>query len=156
MRTIGLIGGMSWVSTETYYRRINSEVQRRLGGFNSAHLLIESVNYNDVARLKLHDDWDAAADLMIRSAKKLEEAGATAILICSNAMHKIHGQVAAAVNVPVLHIADCIGDRMKVAGIKGAGLVGRLKVITEAFNGKRLVAKGVALAPEAVEREEEI
>ena len=156
MRTIGLIGGMSWVSTETYYRRINSEVQRRLGGFNSAHLLIESVNYNDVARLKLHDDWDAAADLMIRSAKKLEEAGATAILICSNAMHKIHAQVAAAVNVPVLHIADCIGDRMKADGIKRAALVGTHNVMTEGFYRKRLVAKGVTLVPADMERAEEI
>ncbi|HEY9092154.1 aspartate/glutamate racemase family protein [Parasphingorhabdus sp.] len=156
MRTIGLIGGMSWVSTETYYRRINSEVQRRLGGFNSAHLLIESVNFNDVARLQLHDDWDAAAEVMIRSAKRLEQAGSTAILICANSMHKIYDQVASQVDVPVLHIADCVGDRMKADGIKRAALIGTRNVMTEGFYRKRLVAKDVALVPPDLGRAEEI
>lgn len=156
MRTIGLIGGMSWVSTETYYRRINSEVQRRLGGFNSAHLLIESVNFNDVARLQLHDDWDAAAEVMIGSAKRLEQAGSTAILICANSMHKIYDQVASQVDVPVLHIADCVGDRMKADGIKRAALIGTRNVMTEGFYRKRLVAKDVALVPPDLGRAEEI
>lgn len=156
MRKIGLIGGMSWVSTESYYRRINSEVQRRLGGFASAHLLIESVNYSDYARLQSDDDWDAAAGLMTRSAKRLENAGATAILICSNAMHKIYEQVAPEVGVPILHIADCVGDKMMADGIRNAALIGTRNVMTEGFYRKRLVAKGVTLSPPDGDRAEEI
>jgi len=156
MRKFGLIGGMSWVSTESYYRRINSEVQRRLGGFSSAHLLIESVNYNDYARLQSDDDWDAAAGLMIRSAKRLENSGATAILICSNAMHKIYDRVSPEVNVPLLHIADCLGDKMVADGVKNAALIGTRNVMTEGFYRKRLVAKGVTLSPPDEGRAEEI
>lgn len=156
MRKIGLIGGMSWVSTERYYRRINSEVQRRLGGFSSAHMLIESVNYSDYARLQSDDDWDAAAGLMIRSAKRLEQAGATAILICSNAMHKIYDRVAPEVGVPILHIANCVGDKMMADGIKQAALIGTRNVMTEGFYRKRLVAKGITLSPPDPDRAAEI
>jgi aspartate racemase len=156
MRKIGLIGGMSWVSTESYYRRINSEVQRKMGGFASAHLLIESVNFNDYARLQSDDDWDAAAGLMTRSAKRLAVSGATAILICSNAMHKIYEQVQEEVGVPILHIADCVGDKMVVDGINSAALIGTRNVMTEGFYRKRLVGKGIALSPPDEERVEEI
>ncbi|QTD57582.1 aspartate/glutamate racemase family protein [Parasphingorhabdus cellanae] len=156
MRKIGLIGGMSWVSTESYYRRINREVQRRLGGFASAHLLIESVNFNDYARLQLSDDWDAAAGLMTRSAKRLEQSGATAILICSNAMHKIYEQVAPEVDIPIFHIADMVGDKMIADGAKTATLIGTRNVMTEGFYRKRLVGKGITLTPPNEDRVEEI
>ncbi|WP_422344891.1 aspartate/glutamate racemase family protein [Parasphingorhabdus sp.] len=156
MRKIGLIGGMSWVSTESYYRRINSEVQRKLGGFTSAHMLIESVNFSDYARLQSDDDWDAAAGLMTRSAKRLEASGATAILICSNAMHKIYEQVQPEVGVPILHIADCVGDKMVADGIKNATLLGTRNVMTEGFYRKRLVGKGITLTPPDEDRVEEI
>ncbi len=156
MRKLGLIGGMSWVSTESYYRRINSEVQRKLGGFASAHLLIESVNFNDYARLQSDDDWDAAAGLMTRSAKRLEASGATAILICSNAMHKIYEQVAPEVGVPIIHIADCVGDKMITDGVKAATLLGTRNVMTEGFYRKRLVGKGITLTPPNEDRVEEI
>lgn len=156
MRKIGLIGGMSWVSTESYYRRINTEVQRRLGGLNSAHILLESVNFKDYARLQSDSDWDAAAGLMARSAKRLETSGATAVLICSNAMHKIYDKVAEAVDIPVLHIADCVGDKMAADGIKSASLIGTRNVMTEGFYRKRLVAKGITLSPPDEERVEEL
>lgn len=156
MRKIGLIGGMSWVSTESYYRRINSEVQRKLGGFTSAHMLIESVNFNDYARLQSDDDWEAAAGLMTRSAKRLEASGATAVLICSNAMHKIYEQVQPEVGVPILHIADCVGDKMVADGIKNATLLGTRNVMTEGFYRKRLVGKGITLTPPDEDRVEEI
>ena len=156
MRKIGLIGGMSWVSTASYYSRINSEVQRKLGGFSSAHMLIESVNFSEYARLQSDDDWDAAAGLMTRSAKRLEASGATAILICSNAMHKIYDRVQPEVGVPILHIADCIGDKMVADGIKSATLLGTRNVMTEGFYRKRLVGKGVTLTPPDEERVEEI
>ena len=156
MRKIGLIGGMSWVSTASYYSRINSEVQRKLGGFSSAHMLIESVNFSEYARLQSDDDWDAAAGLMTRSAKRLEASGATVILICSNAMHKIYDRVQPEVGVPILHIADCIGDKMVADGIKSATLLGTRNVMTEGFYRKRLVGKGVTLTPPDEERVEEI
>lgn len=156
MRKIGLIGGMSWVSTESYYRRINTEVQRRLGGLNSAHILLESVNFKDYARLQSDSDWDAAAGLMARSAKRLETSGATAVLICSNAMHKIYNIVAEAVDIPVLHIADCVGDKMVADGIKSAALIGTRNVMTEGFYRKRLVGKGITLIPPNEERAEEL
>lgn len=156
MRKIGLIGGMSWVSTASYYTRINSEVQKRLGGFSSAHMLIESVNFSEYARLQSDDDWDAAAGLMTRSAKRLENSGATAVLICSNAMHKIYEQVQAEVGVPILHIADHIGDRMVADGIQTATLLGSRNVMTEGFYRKRLVGKGITLTPPDETRVEEI
>jgi|TARA_R110001606_G_scaffold94125_2_gene208848 aspartate racemase len=156
MRKIGLIGGMSWVSTASYYTRINRIVQKRLGGFTSPHMLIESVNFSDYARLQSDDDWEAAAGLMTRSAKRLENAGATAILICSNAMHKIYDQVQPEVGVPIIHIADCVGDRMVADGIKMATLIGSRNVMTEGFYRKRLVGKGIVLSPPDEERVEEI
>lgn len=156
MRKIGLIGGMSWVSTESYYRRINSEVQRKLGGYNSAHLLMESVNFCEYARLQSHDDWEAAGGLMARSAKRLEQSGATAILICSNAMHKVYEQVESEIGVPILHIADTVGDKMVADGIKTATLLGTRNVMTEGFYRKRLVAKGITLTPPDEGRVDEI
>ena len=156
MRKLGLIGGMSWVSTASYYTRINSSVQKRLGGFASAHLLIESVNFSDYARLQSDDDWDAAAGLMTRSAKRLENSGATAVLICSNAMHKIYDRVQPEVGVPILHIADCVGDRMVADGIKSATLLGSRNVMTDGFYRKRLVGKGISLTPPDEERVEEM
>ncbi len=156
MRKIGLIGGMSWVSTEYYYRRINSEIQRKLGGFASAHMLIESVNFNDYARLQSDGDWDAAAGLMARSAKRLQISGATAILICANSMHKIYDKVAENIDVPLLHIADCVGDKMASDGVKHATLIGTRNVMTQGFYRKRLVAKGISLTPPDEQRVEEI
>ena len=156
MRKIGLIGGMSWVSTASYYTRINRIVQNRLGGFSSPHMLIESVNFSDYARLQSDDDWDAAAGLMTRSAKRLENSGATAVLICSNAMHKIYDRVQPEIGVPILHIADCVGDKMVADGIKSATLVGTRNVMTEGFYRKRLVGKGITLSPPDEARVEEI
>lgn len=156
MRKIGLIGGMSWVSTASYYTRINSIVQKRLGGFTSPHMLIESVNFSDYARLQSDDDWEAAAGLMSRAAKRLENSGATAVLICSNAMHKIYDQVQPEVGIPILHIADCVGDKMVADGIKTATLIGSRNVMTEGFYRKRLVGKGISLTPPDEERVEEI
>ena len=147
MRRIGLIGGMSWASTAFYYERINREVQRRMGDLNSAHLLIESVNFHDYAGLQSDDDWDAAAGLMTRSARRLAQSGATAILICSNAMHRVYEPVADAIDVPLIHIADCIGDTMRADGVESAALLGTRNVMTEGFFRERLVAKGLSLSP---------
>jgi aspartate racemase len=156
MRKLGLIGGMSWVSTELYYRRINSQIQKKLGGYNNAHLLIESVNFNDYVRLQAEDDWGKVSGLMQRSAKRLEKAGATAILLCANSMHRVYDDVAASVGIPVLHIAECIGAKMKADGITQAAIIGTRNVVTASWFRQRLVGHGVSLIPPDPDRVAEI
>jgi aspartate racemase len=146
MRKLGLIGGMSWYSTALYYDRINKQVQRRSGnGVCSAPLLIENLNFCDLAKATTDQDWDHVADVLMTSAKGLEAGGATAILISANSMHKVHDRVAAAVSVPVLHIADAVGAKMKAAGVVSAALIGTRNVMAENWYRQRLVKHGVTL-----------
>lgn len=147
MRKLGLIGGMSWYSTETYYARINKQVLRRTEGTCNAPLLIESLNFCDIARASSDAEWDHVADVLIRSAKRLDTAGATAILICANSMHKVHDRVAEAVSIPVIHIADAVGARMKAASVQSAALLGTANVMAENWYRQRLVKHGVTLLP---------
>ena len=156
MRKLGLIGGMSWLSTESYYTRINSEVQKRAGGMCSAPMIIENMNFCDLVRLEKEDEWAHAAGILVPAAKRLEDAGATAIVIAANSMHKIYDEIAGAVNVPVLHIADCVGERMRADGIKRAGLLGSRQVMTESFYRQRLIGHGIALSPPQMDRVEGI
>ena len=146
MRKLGLIGGMSWYSTALYYDRINKEVQRRSSNrLCSASLLLENLNFCDMAKANSEQDWDHVAQVLIASAKRLETAGATAILICANSMHKVHDRVAAAVSVPVIHIADAVGAKMKAAGVESAALIGTRNVMAENWYRQRLVKHGVTL-----------
>ncbi len=147
MRKLGLIGGMSWYSTEFYYRRINKQVQRRVGGLCSAPMLVDNLNFCDLARATSEQDWDHVAETLVTSAKRLEDGGATAILIGANSMHKVHAQVAEAVSVKVIHIADAVGQKMKAAGVKSAALVGTRNVMAENWYRQRLVKHGVTLLP---------
>ncbi|MCB2051143.1 MAG: amino acid racemase [Novosphingobium sp.] len=147
MRKLGLIGGMSWVSTRTYYEHINRTVQARAGALSSAPLLIESLDFAQLAGLSSAQDWDRAAGILSESAQRLEQAGAGALVIGANSMHKVYDRVAAAVSVPILHIADCVGARMKADGVKTAALIGTRNVMTESFYRERLVAHGVDLLP---------
>jgi aspartate racemase len=147
MRKIGLIGGMSWYSTEFYYRRINTQVQRRVSGLCSAPLLLDNLNFCDLAKATSEQDWDHVAEVLTASAKRLETGGATAILIGANSMHKIHDKVSAAVSVPVIHIADSVGQKMKAAGVKSAALIGTRNVMAENWYRQRLVKHGVTLLP---------
>lgn len=156
MRKIGLIGGLGWVSTQTYYRMINREVQRRLGPGCSASLALESLNSCDLTKLTSDEEWAYAAQRLIEAAQNLEKSGATAIIICANSMHKVYEKVAAAVEVPILNIADCVGDKMKADGIKRAALVGTRNVMTESFYRQRLVQHGIGLLPPVMTRVEEI
>jgi aspartate racemase len=110
-------------------------------------LLIESLNFCDIAKASSDAEWDHVADVLIRSAKRLETAGATAILICANSMHKVHDRVAEAVSVPVIHIADAVGARMKAAGVQSAALLGTANVMAENWYRQRLVKHGVTLLP---------
>ena len=147
MRKIGLIGGLSWYSTKTYYDHIQQGVQARLGKQASAPMVIESLDSSDLTRLSTADDWALAATALSESAQRLEAAGATAILIGANSMHKVYEPVAASVSVPILHIAECVGERMGADGVKSAALLGTSNVMTESFYRRRLVAHGIDLLP---------
>ena len=147
MRKLGLIGGMSWVSTRTYYEHLNRIVQRRVGGQASAPLLIESHDFAGLARLSGDDDWDRTAQTLAESARRLETAGAGALIIAANSMHRVYDEVAAAVGIPIIHIADCVGWRMAERGVRTAALLGTSAVMTESFYRQRLVAHGIRCCP---------
>ena len=147
LRKLGLIGGMSWISTRTYYEHINRIVQQRAGGHASAPLLIESPDFARLHALRESEDWERAAGILVESARGLEQIGATALVIGANSMHRVYDQVSSAVSIPILHIAECVGERMAADGVKSAALLGTSNVMTESFYRRRLVAHGVDLLP---------
>jgi aspartate racemase len=147
LRKLGLIGGMSWYSTRTYYEHINRGVQAKAGKLASAPLLIESLDSSELMRLSSADDWQRASDVLADSAQRLEAAGATAIIIGSNAMHKVFDAVAGDVAVPVLHIAECVGERMSAKGTRKAALLGTRNVMVESFYRQKLIARDIELLP---------
>ncbi|GGC22043.1 aspartate racemase [Novosphingobium marinum] len=147
MRKLGLIGGLSWYSTRTYYEHINRGVQRRVDRRTSAPLLIESLDFSGLVRLSSAEDWKRAGEELSASAKRLEDAGATAIIIGANSMHKVFDTVAEAVSVPMLHIADCVGRRMAQTKARRAALVGTRSVMIDSFYRERLIAHDIELLP---------
>lgn len=147
MRKLGMIGGMSWVSTAIYYDRINRTVQKRSHPMASAPLLIESLDFRQLYGLRENADWDRAAQVLSDSAKRLQDGGAEGLIICANSMHKVYDQVTDAIDIPVLHIAECVGEKMARDGCKSAALIGTRNVMTESFYRQRLVAHGVDLLP---------
>ncbi len=147
MRKLGIIGGMSWVSTATYYERINRIVQKRAAPMASAPLLIESLDFCQLYALVEERDWQRAAGVLTESAKRLEGAGAEGLIIGANSMHRLYDEVAAAIDIPILHIAEYVGLAMKRADKKSAALLGSRNVMTESFYRKRLVAHGIDLLP---------
>lgn len=147
MRKLGMIGGMSWVSTGIYYDRINRIVQRRAAPMASAPMMIESLDFCQLYALHEDKDWKRASGILSESAKRLEGAGAQALIIGANSMHKLYDDVAASVDVPILHIADYVGKALKKAGYKKAAIIGTRNVMTESFYRKRLVAHGIDLLP---------
>ncbi len=147
MRKLGLIGGMSWLSTRTYYDHMNNLVQARVGKQASAPLLIESLDFSSLTRLSSATEWAKAAKILAASAKRLEQAGATAIVIGANSMHKVYDEVAAAVSVPVIHIAECVAERMAQNGVGKAGLLGTRNVMLESFYRQKLIARDIELLP---------
>jgi aspartate racemase len=147
LRKLGLIGGMSWYSTRTYYEHINRGVQAKAGKQASAPLLIESLDFTDLVRLSSADDWRRASEVLLESARRLEAAGATALLIGAKSMHKVYDAVAGGVSVPVLHIAECVGTRMARDGTRKAALLGTRNVMVESFYRQKLIAHDVELLP---------
>lgn len=145
MRKIGLIGGMSWVSTRNYYEKINLMIQRRVAPMASAPMVIESLDFRALYGLRSEEDWARAAQVLGESARRLEQAGAGALLICANSMHRVFDKVQAEVGIPIIHIAEEVGKRMKDRGVGNAALLGTRNVMTESFYRRRLVGHGIDL-----------
>lgn len=145
MKTIGLLGGMSWESTALYYRLINEEARHKLGGLHSARIVLESLDFQDVEVLQDRGDWAAAGQLLADAARRIEAAGADFLLICTNTMHKVADDVAVAIDIPLLHIADATAERIKEAGIDTVGLLGTRFTMEQAFYKGRLKEKGIGV-----------
>lgn len=146
MHKLGLIGGMSWVSTAMYYEQINKGVARKLGGLTSAPLLIESFDFAPVARLQAEEKWDVLGKQLVAAARRLEEGGAEGLILCSNSMHKLYDQVVAAVDLPILHIADVTAAKMVKDGVRRAGLIGTRFTMSQSFYRERIEAHGIQVA----------
>jgi aspartate racemase len=138
MKTIGLIGGMSWESTALYYRQINEATRERLGGLHSARLLLYSVDFHDVELLQREGDWDQAGALLADAARSLALAGADFLVICTNTMHKVAPAIEAAVDIPLLHVVDAVARPIKQAGHATVGLLGTRFTMEQAFYRDRL------------------
>lgn len=139
MKTIGLIGGMSWESSLEYYRIINETVKARLGGLHSADCLMYSFDFAEIEALQMAGAWDAAADRMVEAARRLERGGADCIVICTNTMHKLAGAVQNSVDLPLIHIADPTAEAIKNSGIDTIGLLGTAFTMEQDFYKGRLI-----------------
>jgi aspartate racemase len=138
MKTIGLLGGMSWESTVTYYRMINEGIKARLGGLHSAKLCLYSVDFDEIEKLQHLGDWDSTAKILSRAASGLEAAGAEFLIICTNTMHKVATQIEQSINIPLLHIADATAEKVISKGIKSVGLLGTKFTMEQEFYKGRL------------------
>lgn len=154
MKTIGLLGGMSWESSAVYYRIINEAVMKRLGGLHSAQILMHSFDFAEIAALQRAGRWDLAAERLCEAAQRLERSGADLLLIGTNTMHKLAGEVAAAVQIPLIHIADPTGEAIKAQGLTKIGLLGTAYTMEQEFYKQRLVERfGLeVIVPEEQER----
>ena len=143
MKTIGLIGGMSWESTVTYYQLINEALKAKLGGLHSAKILLYSVDFAQIEQYQASSEWDKSAEVLTDAAKRLELAGADFIVICTNTMHKIAPQLQQALHIPILHIADATADALLAQGIRKVALLGTKYTMTQDFYKARLIALGM-------------
>ncbi len=141
MKTIGLLGGMSWESTALYYRLINEGVKERLGGLHSAKIVIVSLDFHEVEAMQMRDDWDEAALCLTAAARRIESAGAEFLLICTNTMHKVATQVQEGIDIPLLHIADATAEWIKADGKQRIGHLGTNFTMEEPFYKDRLVGR---------------
>ena len=155
MKSIGLIGGMSWASTALYYRLLNREVMSRLGGLRSARVLLSSLDFAEVVSGQQAGAWDALAALLADSARTLERAGADVVLIGTNTMHKVADAVQAAVSVPLLHIGDVTASAIRAAGCRRVALLGTRYTMEQPFYVEHLARHGIAsVVPDAEDRGE--
>lgn len=155
MKTIGLLGGMSWESTELYYRLINQGIKAQLGRLHSAKIALVSVDFQEIETLQHQGDWDIAGQILARAAQQVEAAGAHFLLICTNTMHKVAPQIQAAINIPLLHLADATAERIKTANMTTIGLLGTAFTMEQDFYKGRLTNQhGLnVLVPNAADRQ---
>lgn len=155
MKTIGLIGGMSWESTALYYQLINREVGRRLGKLHSAPLHLISLDFEDIASRQRAGDWDGMSRVLVDAARRLERGGADCVLIGTNTMHRVADDVQAAIRVPLLHIADAAAQAIRARGLNRVGLLGTRFTMEQAFYRDRLAAQDIeCVVPTEAERVE--
>ncbi|MEZ5535287.1 MAG: aspartate/glutamate racemase family protein [Thiolinea sp.] len=138
MKTIGLLGGMSWESTVDYYRMINEGVKQSLGGLHSAKIILHSVDFDPIEKLQHQGDWAGTADILCEAARSVEKAGADFLLICTNTMHKVAPEVQAAIDIPLLHIADATAEALLAANVQKVGLLGTAFTMEQDFYKGRL------------------
>lgn len=155
MKTIGLLGGMSWESTVTYYKQINEGVKAQLGGLHSAKIVLYSVDFHEIEVLQHRGDWEAAGAKLAAAARSLEAAGADFLVICTNTMHKVVPAIAAQITLPILHIADATAIAIQAQGIQTVGLLGTRFTMEEAFYRDRLIQQHglTVLVPDEADRE---
>jgi aspartate racemase len=154
MKTIGLIGGVSWESSAEYYRLINQEIKTSLGSEHSAEIMMYSMDFQPVAQLEHEGKWDDLTELLVDGVRRLENAGADFVLVASNTLHKVTDEVQRRISVPLLHIADAAADEIGAAGVSLVGLLGTRFVMEEDFYKKKLSARGLkVLIPERASRD---
>ncbi len=154
MKTIGLLGGMSWESTVTYYRLINETVKEKLGGLHSAKCLLYSVDFAEIEACQSRGEWEKSGEILAAAAAALERAGADFIVICTNTMHKVAPQIEAAVTIPVVHIAEATADQLEAGGITRVALLGTRYTMTQDFYRQKLIDRGIeVLIPEEADIE---
>lgn len=153
MKTIGLIGGMSWESSAEYYRLLNNEVKEQLGGLHSAKCILYSVDFQEIERYQAQCDWDKAGEVLGEAAYSLEKAGADFIVICTNTMHKVMDCIEAKITIPVLHIADATAAQIQKESIRKIGLLGTNYTMEQDFYKTRIEAQGIeVIVPQEEER----
>jgi len=145
VKTIGLLGGMSWESTVPYYQTINRIVGQRLGGLHSAKILLYSVDFDEIERLQREERWDESGELLARAARTLESGGADFLVLCTNTMHRVAPRIEAAVSMPLLHIADATADRIAASRLGRVGLLGTRFTMEQDFYRGRLERRGLSV-----------
>ena len=154
MKTIGLLGGMSWESTALYYRWINEGIKARLGGLHSARIVLVSVDFHEIEALQAAGNWDAAGQQLAAAAEEVEAAGADFLLICTNTMHIVAPQIEAAIDIPLLHLADATAVQIGRQGLERVGLLGTRFTMEQPFYAERLRRHGLeVLVPSPADRE---
>ena len=143
MKTIGLIGGMSWESTTSYYQIINETIKKELGGLHSAKILLHSVDFAEIEHYQAVEDWEKSGQLLADVAKRLEQAGADFIVICTNTMHKVAPQIQEQITIPILHIAQATAQALLADGIQKVGLLGTKYTMTQDFYKEKLIESGL-------------
>lgn len=143
MKTIGLLGGMSWESTVTYYTRINELMNQTLGGLHSAKIKLASVDFEEIEQCQAKNEWEKSGELLGKEAQQLEQAGADFLLICTNTMHKVAPQIASHIAIPILHIADATIAELQANRIKKVALLGTKYTMTQEFYKQRLIDSGI-------------